>query len=172
MSWQALSQSINKYRSLATGCSRKPELACKAVIGGTKTMWLYTELGFYSIIHKQPCNRDELLVRTRSKIDIDKLKQKLKAKYQFDGEIIDSPKADYAYRMIVSRKIFSAFVADAVMEIDYDNFKNTVPRMDYKRHEAYMNCWEAMYEWQRDLERCNFQARAFGRNEKGSVHDD
>jgi hypothetical protein len=105
------------------------------------------------VVHKAPCNKDELLVRTRSKVDIDKLKQKLKAEYQFNGEVIETPKADYAYRMICTREIFASFIANAAMELDYDNFKNTIPRIDYQRHEAYMKCWESMYEWQRDLKR-------------------
>ncbi len=42
-------------------------------------------------------------------------------------------------------------MVDAVIDVDYDNFKNTIPRMDYKKHEVYMRCWEAMYKWQRDL---------------------
>ena len=116
-------------------------------------MWLYLKTGFYSIVHKPPCKEDELLVRVRSKVDIEKLQKQLKTKYQFDGEIIDSPQADYAYRMIVPREIFASFIANAAMELDYDNFKNTIRGKDYQRHDAYMRCWEAMYEWQRDLKR-------------------
>lgn len=116
-------------------------------------MWLYSKTGFYSIVHKPPCNRDELLVRTRSKVDIDKLQKLLKEKYKFDGEVIDSPKADYAYRMMVPREIFASFISSAAMELDYDNFKNTISGKDYQRHHAYMRCWEAMCEWQRDLKK-------------------
>lgn len=116
-------------------------------------MWLYIKTGFYSVVHKAPCNKDELLVRTRSKNDIDKLQKQLKAKYQFNGNIISSPEADYAYRIIVPREMLASFVANAAMELDYDNFKNTIRGKDYQRHEAYMKCWEAMYEWQRDLKR-------------------
>ncbi|PKN77210.1 MAG: hypothetical protein CVU52_01465 [Deltaproteobacteria bacterium HGW-Deltaproteobacteria-10] len=116
-------------------------------------MWLYLTTGFYSVVHKPPCSKEELLVRTRSKVDIDKLQKLLKTKYQFDGEVIYSPKADYAYRMVVPRKIFASFISNAAMELDYDNFKNSIHGKDYQRHDAYMKCWEAMYEWQRDLKR-------------------
>lgn len=116
-------------------------------------MWIYTKTGFFSVVHKVPCNKNELLVRSRSKVDIDKLQKLLKTKYQFSGEVIDTPKADYAYRMIVPREIFASFMSSAVMELDYDNFKNTIRGKDYQRHDAYMKCWEAMYEWQRDLKR-------------------
>jgi hypothetical protein len=118
-----------------------------------RKMWLYLKDGFYSIVHKPPCQKDELLVRTRSKVDIDKLQKQLKEKYQFDGEVMATPKADYSYRMVVPRNIIAAFLSAAVMELDYDNFKNTIQGKDYRRHDAYMICWEAMYEWQRDLKR-------------------
>lgn len=116
--------------------------------------WFFLkEIGFLSVVHKQPCNKDELLVRTRCKVDIQKLQKLLKTKYQFDGEVIETPKADYPYRMVVPREIFASFMANVTKNIDYDNFKNTVPRIDYKRHEAYFRCWNALYEWERDLER-------------------
>jgi len=116
-------------------------------------MWIYTKTGFYSIVHKPPCKEDELLVRTRSKDDIDKLQKQLKEKYKFNGEVIESPKADYAYRMIVPREVFALFIATTALDLNYDNFKNTIRGKDYQRHDAYFRCWEAMYEWQRDLQR-------------------
>ena len=102
-------------------------------------------------MHKPPCKEDEPLVRVRCKDDIDELQKLLKEEYQFSGKVIDSPKADYAYRMIVPREIFASFISSAAMEMDYDNFKNTIRGKDYQRHDAYLRCWEAMYEWQRDL---------------------
>jgi hypothetical protein len=36
-----------------------------------------------------------------------------------------------------------------VLGIDYDNFKATIPSKDALRHEAYFDCWEAMYRWQK-----------------------
>lgn len=101
-------------------------------------MWLYCQFGFYSVVHKPPGNKDELLVRTRSRVDIDTLQKTLKEKYQFDGEVIDSPKADYAHRMTVPRETFASFMSGIAMEMNYDNFKNTISRNDYKRHEAYI----------------------------------
>ncbi len=113
-------------------------------------MWIYLNTGFYSVVHKPPCQKDELLVRTRSKVDIDKLQKQLKEKFNFDGEILSTPKADYAFRMVVPRHMIATFLVGAIMELDYPNFKNTIQGKDYQRHDAYMKCWEAMYEWQRD----------------------
>lgn len=103
-------------------------------------MWLYLTTGFYSVVNRVPCEADELLVRARSKDDLDKLQNILKTNYHFDGEVLDTPTADYAYRMIVPRETFASFISAAVNNLVYDNFKNT-------------KCWEAMYEWQRGLKR-------------------
>jgi hypothetical protein len=116
-------------------------------------MWLYLKTGFYSIVYKHPCKEKEVLVRTRCKDDIDKLQSQLKENYHFGGNVICTPKADYAYRMIVPKEVFALFMATAIMDLNYDNFKNTIQGKDYQRHDAYLRCWEAMYEWQRDLER-------------------
>jgi hypothetical protein len=110
------------------------------IFGGMKIMWLYLTTGFYSVVNNVPCEEDELLVRARSKVDLDNLQEILKTKYHFDGEVLDTPKADYAYRMIVPRQTFASFISSAVNNLVYDNFKNS-------------KCWEAMYKWQQDLNR-------------------
>jgi hypothetical protein len=99
-------------------------------------MWVYLKEGFYSIVHKPPCREDELMVRVRCRHDLDKLKKMLKAEYAFNGVITDLPHADYAYRMIVPRKTLSSFLANVAMVRDYDNFKNTIGRNDYRRSDA------------------------------------
>jgi hypothetical protein len=108
--------------------------------GKRKTMWIYLKTGFYSVVNKAPCKENELLVRARSKDDLDKLQELLKINYQFNGKVLDTPEADYAYRMIVPRKTFASFISIAVNDLVHDNFK-------------YTKSWDAMYEWQRDLER-------------------
>jgi hypothetical protein len=101
-------------------------------------MWLNLKTGFYSVVQKAPCKENELLVRARCKVDIDKLQELLKTKYHFNGRVLDTPEADYAYRMIVPRKIFASFISIAVNDLVHDDFKNT-------------KSWDAMNEWQRDL---------------------
>ena len=110
-------------------------------------MWLYTKLGFFSIVHKPPCRKDELLVRTRCREDLKALSKKLSETSDFKGAIIESPDADYAYRMVVPRSILAPFMA-SLMNLDYANFKATIPYNDGPRHEAYFKCWKVMDEWQ------------------------
>jgi len=111
-------------------------------------MWLYLTDGFFSVVHKPPCEQSELLVRARCREDIQRLAKKLSKDYKFKGNIIESPNADYAYRMIVPRTILATFMAKTIEKLDYDNFKATIPRKDHLRHDAYFDCWEAMYNWQ------------------------
>lgn len=114
-------------------------------------MWLYTKSGFYYVVHKQPCKSGELLVRARCFDDLQELHSLLEKKFQFSGKIIETPKADYAYRMIVPRSIMAEFLASMAMSLDYGNFKDTIPQSDRSRHEAYFRCWEAMWDWQNTL---------------------
>jgi hypothetical protein len=116
-------------------------------------MWLYTKQGFFSIVHKPPCKKDELLVRTRCREDIEALSQKLLQSNNFNGTIIKSPNSDYAYRMAVPRSILAPFMADLMEELDYSNFKATIHHRDRLRHDAYLKCWEAMWAWQGKIKR-------------------
>lgn len=62
--------------------------------------------------------------------------------------IIESPNSDYAYRMVIPRSILAPFMAGLIDELDYGNFKATIPHSDRLRHDAYYKCWKAMDEWQ------------------------
>ena len=77
-------------------------------------MWLYTKLGFFSIVHKPPCKKDDLLVRTRCRADLEALSKKLFQSSDLKGEIIESKDSDYAYRMVVPRSILAPFMASLV----------------------------------------------------------
>jgi len=112
-------------------------------------MWLYTKLGFFSIVHKLPCKKDELLVRTRCREDLESLSKKLSQTSDFKGVIIESKDSDYAYRMVVPRSVLASFMTSLMMNLDYANFKATIPYNDEQRHEAYFKCWEVMNEWQK-----------------------
>ena len=114
-------------------------------------MWLYTKLGFFSIVHKPPCKKDELLVRTRCRQDLEALSKKLSQASDFTGEIIEAPDSDYAYRMVVPRSVLTPFMADLITNLAYANFKGTIPYNDRPRHSAYFKCWDAMYEWQEKM---------------------
>ena len=98
-----------------------------------------------------PCKKDELLVRTMCRQDLEAPSKKLFQSNDFKGEIIESKDSDYAYRMMVPRSILAPFMASQMEELDYGNFKATLPSSDRLRHNAYYKCWKAMNEWQEKL---------------------
>jgi len=64
--------------------------------------------------------------------------------------IIETPKADYAYRFRVDKNVLARAVSSLVARIDYDNFKNT--QGDYHRHGVYFNVWSDLRDL-RDADR-------------------
>ena len=60
--------------------------------------------------------------------------------------VIGSPNTDYACRMVVPRSILATFMAAMVMNLDYANFKATIPCNDEPMNEAYFKCWEVVNE--------------------------
>jgi hypothetical protein len=104
-------------------------------------MLVYLKTGYYSIVHKEPCNKDELLIRAHSKSDIDQLQHLLKTKYEFDGKLLDTTQTSYEYSMIVPQKTFASFMSIAINDLVHDSFK-------------YTKSWQATYQWQRNLVRC------------------
>jgi hypothetical protein len=82
-------------------------------------MWLFTETGFLSAVQKDP-SKPELSVRARDKQSL----ADLAAKY--DLKIIQTPLADYPYRVEIPKEQFAQWVANEVNLISYSNFKNQV----------------------------------------------
>jgi hypothetical protein len=56
--------------------------------------------------------------------------------------------ADYRFRLKLPKDLWLMYLAKKGADIDYPNFKNTVPLKDRARHEAYMECWAALRRWQ------------------------
>jgi hypothetical protein len=110
-------------------------------------MWIINQDGFYSAV-KKDCGKDELLVRARLKEDLERLAAKLDIPA---SKIVETPKADYRYRLVANAKAFSQYLADEALAIDYDNFKASLPHnttADIKRSKAYISVWSALYELQ------------------------
>ena len=79
-------------------------------------MWIALNNSFLSIVENRK-NSSELLVRARVKGDIEKVFP--------EAETFEDLKA----------------VAYQVSEINYDNFKNSISKDEYQRHDAYLKVW-------------------------------
>ena len=105
-------------------------------------MWLVTTFGFYSVVQK-PWDRDPqtLTVRARDRGDLETLREKYLPTL---GEIAEDESADYRYRAQAPREDVVKAFAEAVRDIDYDNFKAAITdRMGWARERIYHDAWRA-----------------------------
>ena len=101
-------------------------------------MWICLNNSFLSIVSDNK-NPDLLLVRARKKGDIEAV---------FPNTIVnENIGTDYKYRSFIDRRTVASVLADLALNIDYDNFKNSV--VDPDRHDAYFDIWTTMYGFQR-----------------------
>lgn len=109
-------------------------------------MWLFTTIGFFSIVQKP--GTDHLTVRARVADDLDQLRQK------YLPELSPTTKrggTDYPCRATVSHAAFAGAVAQIIRDIDYANYKSEVAaRQGQRRAHAYHAVWSAVYKLERD----------------------
>jgi hypothetical protein len=101
-------------------------------------MWLFTELGFYSIVKKGK----HWHVRARIKADAERLSEKLDGK----PEVLASyPGSDYPWRMIVTAKQKTE-IFRLLSNVEYDNFKGHIGHDATQRGRlgAYHEVWHTM----------------------------
>ena len=109
-------------------------------------MWVMNAKGgFYSVIRKPEMPKDQIMVRARRKDDLERLLKAIGS----DTDIISTPKADYAIRVIIPVEAWAQYLYDSAMGIDYSNFKDASCKGDHTRHDAYMDCWAALLRLQR-----------------------
>jgi hypothetical protein len=98
-------------------------------------MWPMTKYGFYSIVQKQP---GEYHVRSRERQDIENLMTHIAFG---QGEIIESERSDYAFRIIVKKEDVEAILRFLGETIDYDNFKDKIDQTPDQNHKPYHEVW-------------------------------
>jgi hypothetical protein len=98
-------------------------------------MWIILNNSFLSIVENRN-NKGELLVRSRVKGDIEKVIS--------DAEVFEDSLADYKYRTFIKKEKVASIISNELLNINYDNFKNSVSKNDFERYKAYNNVWSAM----------------------------
>ncbi len=121
-------------------------------------MWLYTTVGFYSVV--QDKNRpDHVMVRARAREDLDKLLGLLH--WEAHYTILEWTGTDYAYRVFMPKQDWAALMSLLIQRLDYTNFKDECHRTfptDYGRHSMLMSVWSVMKRWQDERRRPAGQA--------------
>jgi hypothetical protein len=104
-------------------------------------MWIASKYGFISIVaHWDDPN--VFLIRAREKEDLLAL---------FEEEmILETPDADYAFRVLIGKEKAMALLTDMLNEVDYPNFKSAVGRNPDQKHKvhAYQEIWSIMRQFQ------------------------
>lgn len=114
-------------------------------------MWLFTTIGFFSAVEHREM-RSCLLVRCRVREDAERL---IDACNTRSPEVIETPDADYPYRVIVSKREFAMLIADLITDTDYDNFKAEISCTDQgvARARLYGNVWGILHDAEAKLEK-------------------
>jgi hypothetical protein len=100
-------------------------------------MWIFTNQGFVSAVEHRD-NSELLMVRARAAGHLEAV---------FPGCTVQKTmNADYRYRTVLSKAVVAAKAAELIKNIDYSNFKSSITDGEY--HDACLDVWRAMYQYQ------------------------
>tara|TARA_B100001094_G_scaffold201103_1_gene195107 strand:+ start:3933 stop:4262 length:330 start_codon:yes stop_codon:yes gene_type:complete len=105
-------------------------------------MWIVMNDSYISAVQDRN-NKMNLVVRARVREDLENAFPSLKQ------DIIESTDSDYRFRLFMSKQFLCGVMNTKIMNIDYDNFKNSVKQN--WRHDAYLAIWSIMYKVQQNL---------------------
>ena len=111
-------------------------------------MWLVTTFGFFSVVEK-PWDRERgtLTVRSRASEDLDALRERYLHSL---GATAEDESADYRYRAQAPRADVARAFSQALLDVDYDNFKRAIAdRQGWSRERIYHDAWHAFLGIQR-----------------------
>ena len=105
--------------------------------------WMVSVVKFDEKISRLPVKNPDpwlLLVRARFPGHL----ERFLSDYPEDiKNIIETPDADYRYRVAVKKKVFLDSIVDKALEIDYSNFKNSIPDSEEGYHLAALGAWNS-----------------------------
>lgn len=110
-------------------------------------MWVFTKIGFYSVVRKPGLGSELLEVRPRRREDL----ERLNAKTGLKAPILENAGTDYPFRVRMVREVWAKFLGDSAMTIDYENFKEEIlfGKVEAKsdrewRHQIYHEVWKIL----------------------------
>ena len=140
-------------------------------------MWLFTTVGFFSIVQKP--NNDFVTVRARVADDLDRLRQEFMPEL---SPTITGGGTDYPYRASISHEDFSCGLSKIALSLRYSNFKNEVAKLlGHRRASLYGEVWSVLKRLEKEqnmkselstLKTHSKKKQAFGGvvvNERGEV---
>jgi hypothetical protein len=110
-------------------------------------MWVLMNNSYFSIV-KNKNKKDSLIVRARIKGDIEEIFP--------SANVLEDIGTDYKYRTFLPKWVVSKAIKKSVENIDYDNFKDSIPFTDNIRHDVYFNVWLTLLALQNPIDRSEF----------------
>lgn len=111
------------------------------------TMWIFSKHGFFSVTQSAQ-RRDLIQIRARAEKDL----ASLKATYPHldRSPIIETPEADYQFRIVVQRWKWELIAGKLMADIDYSNFKGKMATLEQQRDKLGMlhDIWHLHHEYQ------------------------
>ncbi len=104
-------------------------------------MWLFTTIGFFSIVQKN--NEDFLTVRARVASDLDRLREH----YLPELSPTEPETVDYPFKATISREAMARGMEKIIQDITYSDFQTEVVRsMGFEREHVYTEIWDVLHE--------------------------
>ena len=123
-------------------------------------MWVFTKEGVFSAVWDRYCRGDEVMIRAHCKEDLCRLAKRIIG-YCDEDTIFEAEDADYRYRIKIPKTVWSEYLADCALQIDYPSVKKAIiPDNDPLRKDAYYQVWETLFRWRSKKE----QQRGGGSN--------
>jgi len=108
-------------------------------------MWIFTTVGFFSVVQKP--NETFLTVRARVAADLDRLREKYMPEL---SETTSRGGTDYPCRATIGHEDFARGVTKLARDIHYSNFKNEdQSKMGNKREQVYSKVWSVLKQLER-----------------------
>ena len=105
-------------------------------------MWIIMNDAFLSVV-QNIYDEDELLVRARVEGDIERVFS--------NAKVFEDEGSDYKYRSYLNKREVAKVIEWNVLDIDYGNFKNSVPSSDSKRRKVYDRVWSDLLRLQESV---------------------
>lgn len=109
-------------------------------------MWLFTKHGFYSAT-RSATNKGFIQIRARCRGDLVNLQER----FALTGKIIETPEADYRWRILCRPSTWEMLAVKLAADVDYSNFKNSVG--DDQHDKPLMAVWSLMNRFQEEQTR-------------------
>lgn len=130
-------------------------------------MWLFTRYGMFSVTNARkgrgrpgaPLDPKRLQVRARSRRHLELLARRFRSLRRYP--IIETPHADYRFRIIVRRRVWARVAGGLAKEIAYPNFKDECHSND-ALEDAYIDALHRVWGEGSEVQRRIHGAGAYG----------